>query len=264
MDPYLETPHIWPDFHEAFAAEIRAQLNSRLPAPYYARLEMRPEVGIIEDEGASRRIVPDVPVARRVGAPEPGVGVIEAPSQVSPSLEIRVHTEPIKHPFVEIRDPSQGHRLVTLIEIVSPSNKRPGPDRRAYVKKQQEVLASDASLIEVDLLRSGDRLYCHPEIEALVSQLQPEPDYLVLLSRAWHRLLGQWQLFPISLEKPLPVTAVPLREDQPEALLDLQDAMTRAYDGGPYRRGAVDYSQAPEPPLAGEKSDWLRARLDNV
>src|SRR5690349_11532214 len=64
MDPYLEAPDIWPDFRDAFAGEIRAELNQTLPAPYYARLEMRPEVGIVEDGGYQRRIVPDVAVVR--------------------------------------------------------------------------------------------------------------------------------------------------------------------------------------------------------
>ena len=65
MDPYLESPAIWPDFHDAFAAGIREELNRRLPQPYYARLEMRPEIGIVGlDE--SRRIVPDVAVARPI------------------------------------------------------------------------------------------------------------------------------------------------------------------------------------------------------
>src|SRR5919197_4772217 len=65
MDPYLEAPDIWPDLHEALAGEMRAELNLRLPQPYYARLEVRPEVGIVDDVGTSRRIVPDVAVIRR-------------------------------------------------------------------------------------------------------------------------------------------------------------------------------------------------------
>ena len=66
MDPYLEAPEIWPDLHDALASEIRGTLNLTLPAPYYARLEMRPEVGIVEDK-AVRRIVPDVAVVRHPG-----------------------------------------------------------------------------------------------------------------------------------------------------------------------------------------------------
>jgi hypothetical protein len=98
MDPYLEAPDVWADFQDRFAGQISAELNRALPAPHYARLEMRPEVGIVEEE--------------------------------------TVHSEPIRHAFVEIRDPSRRHKLITLIEIASPSNKRPGMDRRAYVQKQ--------------------------------------------------------------------------------------------------------------------------------
>ena len=61
-----------------------------------------------------------------------------------------------------------GHKVVTVIEIVSPSNKQPGPDRRSYETKQQEVLSSDANLIELDLLRTGRRLlpvsYTHLDV----------------------------------------------------------------------------------------------------
>ena len=67
MDPYLEVADIWLDFYEAFASEIRAELNLLLPQPYYVRLEMRPEVDIGNDEGVSRRIVPDVTKVPEVG-----------------------------------------------------------------------------------------------------------------------------------------------------------------------------------------------------
>ena len=52
MDPYLEAPDVWPDLHDALAGEIRTALNGSLPPPYYARLEMRPEIGIVVDAPA--------------------------------------------------------------------------------------------------------------------------------------------------------------------------------------------------------------------
>jgi hypothetical protein len=69
MDPYLEAPHIWPDLHNALAGELRNELNHTLPSPYYARLEMRPELGITEDRRAAHRIVPDVTVVRHPHPP---------------------------------------------------------------------------------------------------------------------------------------------------------------------------------------------------
>ena len=111
MDPYLEGPDIWPDFHAAFACELSAFLNQHLPLSSYARLQ--------------RRLVRDG------------------------SLD----DEPLRHNYIEIRDPSRCHHLVTLIEIVSPSCKHAGVSREAYCGKQREVLDGDASLIEIDLLR---------------------------------------------------------------------------------------------------------------
>jgi len=127
------------------------------------------------------------------------------------------------------------------------------------LQKQREVLDSNASLIELDLLRSGDRLLPYPDLDDAVGRLEPAPDYLVLVNRAWKRIAAamDYDLFPIQFRQPLPNIPVPLREGQEEVLLDLQLALTRAYDAGPYRRGAVNYSVPPAPPLRG--GDAVRA-----
>lgn len=219
MDPYLEAPGIWPDFRSGLVARLRADLNRVLPAPYYARLETRSVANMAASDGDTR------------------------------------------HSFLEIRDPSRGHQLVTLIEIVSPSNKRPGADRRAYLQKQREVLDSNANLIELDLLRSGDRLLPYPDLDEAVGRLDHAPDYLVLVNRSWKRVGASmdYDLFPFRFGETLPRIQVPLREGQEEVLLDLQQALNRAYDAGPYRRGAVNYAEPPLPPLRDE--DAARAEV---
>ena len=266
MDPYLEALDIWPDFHDALAAEIRGALNQSLPVPYYARLEMRPEVGIVDQGGFARRIVPDVTVVRRprAQAGTENVALLESPrTEVSRSFEVTVPSEPLRHAFVEIRDPTRGHHLVTLIEIVSPSNKRPGMDRRAYLQKQREVLDSDTNLIELDLLRDGERLLPNAFLEDTVAHLEPPADYLVLVNRAWQRVgdATAYQIFPVLLTEALPCIPVPLRQGQAEVPLDLQFVFNRAYDGGPYRRGAVNYGQPPQPPLDSEATVWAQERF---
>lgn len=223
MDPYLEAPEIWPDVHEALAGEI----HLLLPQPYYAQLDVRPEVGIVEAEGVVRRIVPDVLVVRKPGetSTETATAALsERRVTLSESVEVTVASEPVRHLYVEIRDGSRGHKLITLIEIVSPSNKRPGPDRRSYLRKQQEILESDASLVEIDLLRSGERLLSSPELDTYIADLTPPPAYLVLVSRAWHRVgtTITCQLFVIGLRNVLPCIPIPLREDEDDVKLDLQ------------------------------------------
>lgn len=48
MAPSLEDPAVWPDFHSAFAGDLRASLNTLLPHPHDTRLESRPEIGHAE------------------------------------------------------------------------------------------------------------------------------------------------------------------------------------------------------------------------
>jgi hypothetical protein len=170
--------------------------------------------------------------------------------------------EPIRHLFVEIRDPTRGHKLVTLIEIVSPSNKE-GTDRVAYETKQREVLKSDASLIELDLLRGGKRILPDPSLAAMILQLKPSPAYAVLVNRAWRRRggVGAYQVFPIGLRDPLPCISVPLTEGEEEILLDLQDVFDWAYDTGPYLLGAIDYDGPPAPPALDDQDAAWAAEL---
>lgn len=259
MDPWLEAADIWPDFHDRFANEMSAVLNATLPAPYYARLQMRPEVGVVDDDSGEtyqRRVVPDVTVVQ-VGKPRPHAGSVTAlatlpRTEVSEHFKIIVPDAAGRHLSVEVRDPRRRHRLITFIEIVSPSNKTSGPDRDSYMEKHAEVFASDASLIEIDLLRGGKRLLPNPRVKRRLSEFDTPPDYLALVNRAWTRGegAGDWDLFAIPLRQMLPVIAVPLRINEPDVPLDLQHVFNRAYDAGPYQRGALDYDSPPHPPLA--------------
>ena len=173
---------------------------------------------------------------------EVGLAVLDRPrAEPSPSIWLEFSDDPIRHFLVEVRDSSKGHALVTLIEIVSPSNKRPGPDREAYEAKHYKIVASDSSLIEIDLLRAGRRVVGGP-------------------------LLGgatRYQLFSVRLEERLPCIPVPLRQHEDEVQLDLQFAFQQVYDGGPYARGVVDYSQPPDLPVRPELAEWMTARLTN-
>lgn len=268
MDPYLEAPDIWSDFHHALAVAISAMLNILLPAPYYSRLQTRPELGVIMGSGVSHRIVPDVsvlhyPSQKQSGSliKESGLVMLDQPrTEATAGIEVRIQTDPLQHHFVEILDAGRGHKLVTLIEIVSPSNKHPGTDRRTYETKQAEILSSEANLIELDLLRSGQRLLPYPELAAAVDTLAP--DYLVLLNRSRLRQ-DNWMdytLYPIRLPETLPCIPVPLAGADPDVLLDLQVAMNRVYREGPYRR-AIDYNRLPSPPLSETDAAWAEERL---
>jgi len=259
MDPWLESPYIWGDFHQRFATDMSYWLTKSLPKPYYARLDSRPEVGIVEEEeGDKRRIGPDVAVVRR---PTGSTGVI-TPSSTRPissdSFEVIVSNEFVRHVFVEVRDPTKGHELVTLIEIASPSNKRRGKDRKSYLRKQTEILSSNANLVEIDLLRAGKRLFASPTIESMLKQTRKRNDYVVVINRAWTRNDEQsaFEVFPISMVEPLPCIPIPLRQSNSEVSLDLQALIAETYERSPYAQGALDYTEPPDPALPPELAKW--------
>lgn len=157
-----------------------------------------------------------------------------------------------------------GHEVITLIEILSPANKQPSKDRDSYLMKRADILASKTSLIEIDLLRSGSRDILGPEVEQHLAQYEPPLDYLALVQRAWKRgPKFRYQFFPIRLVNILPVIAVPLRESDREATLDLQFAFQQTYDRGPYRRGAVNYDTPPKPELPLPLATWAQEQINN-
>lgn len=258
MDPYLEAPENWPDVNLALTSQISFMLNQSLPEPYYAKLNARAELGMVEGEEGWEMIFRP----RRSKALVDGAVLDQPRRELSPGHVLEGTAEWAKHPFVEVRDAKDHHKLVTLIEILSPSNKRSGPDRDAYSAKQSEVLESDASLIEIDLLRSGRRVLPNSELALLVAGLKPPALYLVLVSRAWNRTatsLG-YHAYPFGLREWMPCVPVPLKETEPEVPLDLQYAFNRMYDAGPYRR-STDYSRPPRPPLSRTDSAWAAEEL---
>lgn len=260
MDPYLENPDEWPGFHNSFATHLYEALNRDLPSGYYAQIDRRTEVGLTGGE-ITRTIRPDVSVRDTPAAGGKAV-VLSDSRTISPSVRIVLDAEPAELAFVEIRDARASHEVITLIELLSPSNKRSGRDRRRFLRKRAEALRSRTSLVEIDLLRTGRRVWRTRSGGADLRTLDPQPDYIVTISRAWEREAPfRLEVFPAFLREALPVISVPLRHGESETPLDLQRCFTDTYDAGPYRRGAVDYTKPPVPPLPEEHRDWAAERI---
>ena len=68
--------------------------------------------------------------------------------------------------------------------------------------------------------------------------------------------VGFW---PIALRERLPVVHVPLAAPDPDADLDLQSVLDRAYDAA--RFGTYIYSETPEPPLSPDHAAWVATFL---
>ncbi len=81
--------------------------------------------------------------------------------------------EVMRQGFLEIREVATSE-VITVIEVLSPTNKRPGEGRKTYAAKRQTLLASATNLVEIDLLRQWDPLLALPS--------QVCSDYRILVS----------------------------------------------------------------------------------
>ena len=248
MDPYLEAPSLWPDAHTSLISTIRDQLQPALVPRYKAVITPYMTLESIEIAPTRRAIMPDIGVLQR---DEPGTGASTV-AIVRPALSLPAVMEiPTRYARLEIRSVSND-TLVTAIELLSPANKRPGAEgAEAYEKKRQELFRSDAHLLEIDLLRGGQR-------PRLTKPLPPVP-YFVFLSRSYRRpLIDIW---PLSLQTPLPVIPVPLPYPEPDVPLDLTRALQYVYRSARYDL-QVDYRQPPPPPeLSADGAAWLDTHL---
>lgn len=168
--------------------------------------------------------------------------------QVRPAHVVRLEeTEIERESSIEIRD-RKSRELVAVIELLSPSNKRLGPDREQYLAKRRQLLNSGVHFVEIDLLRGWPRL----PLDDL-----PDCDYYALVSRAELRpKVGIW---PIRLRDSLPVIPIPLRAPDPDARLDLQAILHRLYDAAGYADDI--YTGQPQPPLHPADQVWANEIL---
>lgn len=245
MDPWLELS--WRDVHARLIIYIADQLQRQLPEPLVARAEENVSVDI-EDEPATR-VRPDVEVAEAWrGTSGSGAATSALSAVVAEPLLLRV-PEPEVDRRVEIIDPASGGRVVTAIEVLSPSNKLPGRARVAYQSKQRAFLAGGVNLVEIDLVREGE--WAFSVDEALLPARKRTP-YMVCVFRTTR--LGERALYRLPLRERLPCIAIPLRPQDRDVVLDLQEVVDQAYERGRYDR--TDYRRPLDPPLASEDAAW--------
>ncbi|MBI3328131.1 MAG: DUF4058 family protein [Nitrospinae bacterium] len=239
MDPYLEEPSGWPDVHQrliTYAAEV---MQPVLRPRYHARIGER--VYIAEPP---QSFYPDVtllqyPAQREAQAVGVAVAEADVPTVVGEYLE----TGP-RQPFIEIVHIRSG-AVVTIMEILSPSNKV-GAGRQEYLRKQEQILASETHLVEIDLLRAGEHTVACPK-----DRLPQAYHYLACINRAKHG----WAVYCIPLQRRLPRIGIPLRRPDPDIVLDVQAIFERCYESGGYE-DFIDYRRAPTPPLALSDEEW--------
>jgi hypothetical protein len=245
MNPYLEGPVNWSDFHATFIHALREAINEVLPEAYAARVN---ELVMM--------VTPELPARKSV---EPDVLISRMPSRESLSTapESTAVLEPVVLANIEMLDPYTEAYIeilrlpeempVTVVELFSPTNKY-GEGRGAYLDKRNRLLRTNINLFELDLIRAGPRLQ--------LSSSPPEDDYLCYISRANER--PNCDVYSWSVRQPLPVLPLPLRTPDPDIHVNLANPFQVAFSRGRYGR-FIDYSaQPPAPRFSEADRSWIQ------
>jgi Protein of unknown function (DUF4058) len=254
MDPWLESPRIRLDFHNRLIASIADAIVPKVAPNYFVGIEQR-----TYESGPGAAVY--------LGRPDVGITWTGATESLSGSGELRQSTGPgvleldvevpvtdyVDEWYLEIRE-TAGGKLVTVIEILSPTNKLRQPGRKQYLRKRDKILDSRTSLVEIDLLRAGKRM----PIEL------PSPvngDYRILISRG--KLRPRARLCVFGLRQPIPEIPIPLLPRDAEPSLDLNSVLHDLYDRARFDL-QLDYAAPAPSPLKEEDVAWAREILSSV
>lgn len=236
MDPFLEGTELWEDFHDVLLGVFHEQLAQLLPPGYVVRLKSRDYIQMVEHEGKrDHTFRPDVAVRTDKTRTRPRDGQRSAVATAATDpLELRAYiTETHREKFIEIYQHGQGPRLITCIEVLSPSNKRAGSTgQMEYLRKRESLMLGDVHLVELDLLRGGQRM-------PMVDPWPPSP-YVLMVARVdpEHRC----QVWRGYSHVPLPSLPIPLLAPTPDVTLDVQSAVVTVYARGKYGE-SIDYAR---------------------
>lgn len=243
MDPWLEAPLAWRSVHSRLVVYLADQLQSKLGDRYLADVEDRVYV-----EGPDRDIIPDVTLRQQrtvIAGHALAVADADAPD-IEQVPELQVHET-----YVAILDLRENRTVVTVIEVLSPTNKYAGPGRDSYLDKQQQVRQSTTHLIEIDLLRAGPHVLAVPE---WVARRRGPYAYLTCVNRAQGRR-AHFELYRRRLQERLPRIQVPLAAGDADVALDVQAAVAQVYAAGQYLTH-LNYGTPCVPPLSAEEHAW--------
>ena len=250
MDPYLEQPDLWPGVHNRLIVAIADALVLLVRPKYRVDIDKRIYQIDLEDDPLVG--IPDVTVQHPYTSTNPTRSNVAVAELTTAPVKVRIPMPvEVRESYLEIKDLTT-QDAITAIEILSPTNKRPGKGRDMYLQKREEVLSSLTHLIEIDLLR----LWGH--LPFFSNDRNLETDYRILVSRRKQRPMAD--LYPFNIQNSIPSFPVPLRIEHAEPLVNLQELFGDVYDRAGYDY-IVDYSCQPVPDFSEKDAVWADALL---
>ncbi|BAZ12521.1 hypothetical protein NIES4071_43520 [Calothrix sp. NIES-4071] len=255
MDPYLEQAVFWSSFHSRLIVAIADAIEPQLSSQYYVEVETRTYQSDDSDNSLMIGIPDAVVFANKSDATssqqltdDSSVATQSRPELVTLPMPVSVNER-----YLEVRE-MVTDEVITVIELLSPKNKRAGDGRIAYEKKRRAILGSATNLIELDLLRAGKPMN--------IRGMQSTTAYRILISRGHQRPAAE--LYRVSLQQQLPTLRVPLKLNQKEPLVNLQEVFNGVYERARYTT-RIDYHQpVPSPALSKQDEQWVEALLSPI
>ena len=247
VDPFPEGQGVWHDFHQTFIVTWRELLMRKLPSNYIARVEEHVYLDRGgEDEEVLVQRIPDLLVEQRSqsGTEREGSGAVT----MKPTILRHIIGDPIREGYIEVVRKSD-NRLVAVLELLSPANKR-GEGRGEYLVKRDQILHSPAHLVEVDMLLRGPRMPFHQRL--------PDGHYFAMISRGNRR--PDCEVFPWTVQDRLPPIPIPLEAPDPDVVIDLQEVYSTTFARGPYDE-LVRYDQPIGFPMDEAMQKWVDVQL---
>jgi hypothetical protein len=247
MNPYLELPVLWAEFHNRLIVAISDALTPQLLPNYYMAVETRSYLDADQPD-----LLVGIPDA--VVLPSPGQLPVAQPqstaTQVRPQqIRLPMSIE-VKERYLEVREVGT-HAVITVIEVLSPKNKRSGEGRTAYEQKRLRILGSASHLVEIDLLRGNSPM--------LMLGVEQPSDYRIIISRAESRPVAD--LYSFCLTEPISDFILPLKAEGEGIEVKLQQILFEVYERGGYAF-RLDYRQpVPPPQLSPTQQAWVDAIL---
>lgn len=251
MDPYLENPEYWSEVHHRLITAIAIALAPPLRPKYQVAIEKRTYLTTLEDSVMVG--IPDTTIYSRQpeNIQDATQGTLSSSTATLP-IPVQVEVpmlEEVREGYLEIRENST-KEVITVVEVLSPKNKRTGPGRIAYENKRQQILTTPTHLVEIDLLRGLTQMP--------ILKFTGNSDYRILISRGDKRPI--YDLYPFNLQDQIPAFYLPLKPSDTEPILDLQHLLNEVYDQAGYDL-RIDYTQPTVTTLSRENSVWADALL---
>jgi len=248
MNPYLESPDFWPEVHHGLISMLQESLVPQLVPKYRVAIEKR----IYELKGGQSLLVgiPDVSIVRNPTPRNSNSSNVAVATRTATPLKVGLPMfEEVREAYLEIRDIAS-KEVVTVIEVLSPANKRPGKGREMYEEKRDKVFGSRSHLVEIDLLRIYQPLPVFGD--------NIEGSYRILVSRGDCRPMADLYLF--NIPDVIPAFPLPLRDGDVEPIVDLQALLNTVYDRAGYDF-TLDYTPDPVPALSEPDAVWADSLL---